>query len=94
MSRRIGYRRTGYYLPEGYYDADWSYYTPKSRYKAYRKNIYNWQGRSRGGIGAAFGAAVAIDNWRIRGEYYDAYYKNTGKRPRYYSKVLRKKVRW
>lgn len=46
------------------------------------------------GFGASFYGMVAADNWRIRGKYYDDYYKNTGKRPRYYSKVTRRRVKW
>lgn len=46
------------------------------------------------GINAGFKVGVSADNWRIRGKYYDDYYKNTGKRPKYYNKLTRKRVKW
>lgn len=45
-------------------------------------------------VGAGFYSSVALDNWRIRGKYYDDYYKNTGKRPKYYSKLTRRRIKW
>lgn len=101
MARRRYISNSGrYYLPPGYYDADWSYYTPsgksrRSKKSGRRKNPMNWAGHSRYSIvGGAFGAMAALDSWRMRGQYYDEYFKKTGKRPKYYNKVLRKKVRW
>ena len=35
-----------------------------------------------------------VDNWRKRGEYYKEYYKKTGKKPKYYNKITRKRVKW
>lgn len=58
--------------------------------------------RYRGG-GYGFGPALAgfyamkrLDDWRIRGEYYKAYYNKTGKRPnRYkYNRLTRRRVKW
>ena len=55
----------------------------------------NWQSKARfSAVGASFGAMVAVDNWRQRGNYYKAYYKNTGKRPLYYNKLTRKRIKW
>lgn len=37
---------------------------------------------------------TGVDSWRMRGKYYADYYKNTGKRPKYYNKVTRRKIKW
>lgn len=101
MARRRYISNSGrYYLPPGYYDADWSYYMPsgksrRSKKFGRRKNSMNWSGHGRfSAVGGAFGAMAALDSWRMRGQYYDEYFKKTGKRPKYYNKVLRKKVKW
>lgn len=64
-----------------------------ARRRYYRRRNY----RPRfGAVGASFGAMVALDNWRMRGDYYKAYYRNTGKRPHpsKYNKLIRKRIRW
>lgn len=47
-----------------------------------------------GAIKAGFKAGIYADNWAGRGKYYDDYYKNTGKRPRYYNKLTRRRIKW
>lgn len=45
-------------------------------------------------IKSGFKAGYQADAWRLRGKYYDDYYKNTGKRPRYYSRLTRRRYKW
>lgn len=49
-----------------------------------------------GWVGAGFYAMSRVDQWRQRGEYYDAYYRKTGKRPnRYkYNRLTRRRIKW
>lgn len=47
-----------------------------------------------GVIKAGIKAGIYADNWAGRGRYYADYYKNTGKKPRYYNKVTRRRIRW
>lgn len=51
-------------------------------------------GMGTGIIKAGFNAGIYADNWAGRGKYYADYYKNTGKKPRYYNKVTRRRIRW
>lgn len=47
-----------------------------------------------GWVGAGYYAMQSVDKWRIRGDYYRDYYKNTGKKPKYYSKLTRRRYKW
>lgn len=92
MSKRLGYH-SYYSLPPGWYEADWNY-SPRRR--GYRPHPHNWAGRRYNRLGpvAGFWFMNEVDNWRKRGEYFDEYYKKTGKKPKYYNKITRKKIKW
>lgn len=49
-----------------------------------------------GWVGAGFYAMKTVDDWRRRGEYYNDYYKKTGKRAyrSKYSKLSRRRTKW
>lgn len=47
-----------------------------------------------GAIKAGIKAGIYADTWVGRGRYYADYYKNTGKKPRYYNKLTRRRIKW
>lgn len=44
-------------------------------------------------VGGAFYAMENIEDWRLRGRWYEDYYRNTGYRPRYYNSLKRKRIK-
>lgn len=44
-------------------------------------------------VGGAFYGMERLEDWRLRGRWYEDYYRNTGYRPRYYNAVKRKRIK-